>query len=310
MTPEEVLHLGNQLRRWGEWGPDDEKGAVNYIDDRTRLDAARLVRRGAVFSLALAIRNGEGPVRPGSHRFNPIHTVVATGEDPQRFDAGGGASYTDDTIYMPLQCTTQWDALCHVYYDGALYNGFPAQSVTASGAAHDGIDKVHASFVGRGVLLDVARHLGALSLPAGHAITAVELDECAAAQGTALRQGDILLIRTGLMQRTNHGQDWSVFDEDQPGLHVEVATWLREHKVAAVAADNAMVEASKVVEGMRVPLHMIALRDLGIHFGECWFLEELADDCARDGVYECFLVAPAMPLVGGTGSPVNPIAIK
>jgi hypothetical protein len=71
-----------------------------------------------------------------------------------------------------------------------------------------------------------------------------------------------------------------------------------------------MVEASNVVAGMRVPLHMIALRDLGIHFGEYWFLEDLADDCARDGVYEFLLVAPAMPVMGGTGSPVNPIAIK
>jgi kynurenine formamidase len=309
-SPQDVRSLGEQLRRWGEWGPDDEKGALNYIDDGIRLDATRSVRRGAVFSLALMIRNGEGPVRPGSPRFNPIHVVVATGEDPDAHAVGGGVSYTDGTIHMPLQSTTQWDALCHIYYDGALYNGYPAESVTAAGAARDGIDKVHADFVGRGVLLDIARHFGVPSLPSGHAISAAELDECAARQGTALRQGDILLIRTGLMQRTDRGKDWSAFDEEQPGLHFGVATWLRDHRVAAVASDNAMVEATNVVAGMRVPLHMIALRDLGIHFGEYWFLEDLAADCARDGVYECLLVAPAMPLIGGTGSPVNPIAIK
>jgi kynurenine formamidase len=306
----DVRRLGEQLRRWGEWGPDDEKGALNYIDDGIRLAAVRSVRRGAVFSLALMIRNGEGPVRPGTHRFNPVHVVVATGEEPDKYAVGGGASYTDDTISMPSQSTTQWDALCHIYYDGALYNGYPPESVTASGAARDGIDKVHADFVGRGVLLDMARHFGVPSLPPGHAITAPQLDECAARQGTAMRQGDILLIRTGLMQRTDRGRDWSAFDQNQPGLHFEVATWLRDNRVAAVAADNAMVEAGNVVAGMRVPLHMIALRDLGIHFGEYWFLEDLADDCARDGLYECLLVAPAMPVVGGTGSPVNPIAIK
>lgn len=309
-SPHDVRRLGDQLRAWGEWGPDDEKGALNHIDAAIRLDAVRSVRRGAVFSLALMIRDGEGPVRPGTHRFNPIHVVVATGEEPDKYAVGGGASYTDDLICMPLQSTTQWDALCHIYYDGALYNGYPAESVTASGAPRDGIDKVHADFVGRGVLLDVARHLGVPSLPPGHAITSVELDECAARQGTVVRKGDILLIRTGLMHGTRRGRDWSAFDHNQPGLHVEVATWLKQHKVAAVAADNASVEASNVVEGMRVPLHMIALRDLGIHFGEYWFLEDLADDCARDGVYEFLLVAPAMPVVGGTGSPVNPIAIK
>ncbi|HEV7679850.1 MAG TPA: cyclase family protein [Candidatus Dormibacteraeota bacterium] len=306
----DVRALGASLRRWGEWGPDDEKGALNYIDDRARLEAARTVQRGAVFSLALTIRNGDGPVRPGSHRFNPVHVVVATGEDPQAHAVPGGASYTDDTIYMPLQCTTQWDALCHVYYDGALYNGYPPDSVTADGAARDGIDKVHADFVGRGVLLDVARHLGVTSLPPGHAITAAELDDCAASQQTALQPGDILLIRTGLMALTNRGEDWSSFDGEQPGLHVEVATWLRDRRVAAVAADNGMVEATHVVEGMHIPLHMIALRDLGIHFGEYWYLEDLAGDCARDRRYAFLLVAPAMPVAGATGSPVNPIAIK
>jgi kynurenine formamidase len=306
----DVRALGAKLRRWGEWGADDEKGALNYIDDAARLDAVRAVRRGAVFSLALQIRGGEGPVRPGSHRFNPVHVVVATGEDPAAYAVPGGASYTDDTIHMPLQSTTQWDALCHVYYDGALYNGYAPSGVTATGAERDGIDKVHADFVGRGVLLDVARHAGLTQLSPGYAITSAELDACAAAQGTEIRAGDILLVRTGLMALTGGGRDWTAFDRAQPGLHVEVATWLHDHKVAAVAADNAMVEASHTVDGFHIPLHMIALRDLGIHFGEYWYLEDLAADCAGDGVYEFLLVAPAMPLVGGTGSPVNPIAIK
>lgn len=306
----DVRQLGARLRRWGEWGDGDERGALNYIDDGARLAAVRSVRRGAVFSLALMIRGGEGPVRPGSHRFNPVHVVVASGEDPAAHEVAGGASYTDDTIHMPLQCTTQWDALCHVYYDGAMYNGFPPAAVSATGAARNGIDKVHDRFVGRGVLLDVARHAGAGHLPAGHAITADELDACAAAQGTELRAGDIVLIRTGLMSLTDGGRTWDAFDDPQPGLHAETATWLRDHRIAAVAADNAMVEATSSVPGHHIPLHMVALRDLGIHFGEYWYLEDLAADCAADGVHEFLLIAAAMPLVGGTGSPVNPLAIK
>lgn len=306
----DVLALGARLRRWGEWGPDDEKGALNYIDAAARVNAASLVRRGVVFSLALMMRNGEGPVRPGSHRFNPIHVVVATGDDSETHSVGGGGGYTDDTISMPLQCSTQWDALCHVYYGGMLYNGYPARSVSASGAARDGIDKVHSDFVGRGVLLDIARHRECAFLPPGYAITSDDLDGCARDQGTSIHPGDILLVRTGLMGQTRGGTDWSVFDAEEPGLHAGAATWLRDQRIAAVASDNSAVEATNVVPGLRVPLHMIALRDLGIHLGELWFLEDLANDCAADHVYECLLVAPAMPLVGGTGSPVNPIALK
>jgi kynurenine formamidase len=112
------------------------------------------------------------------------------------------------------------------------------------------------------------------------------------------------------MSQTRGGTDWRIFEGDQPGLHVDVATWLRDQRIAAVASDNGSVEATNVVSGMRVPLHMIALRDLGVHLGEYWFLEDLAKDCAGDHIYECLLVAPAMPVSGATGSPVNPLAMK
>ncbi len=123
-------------------------------------------------------------------------------------------------------------------------------------------------------------------------------------------EGDIVMVRTGQMATVGDFADWSRFRGKEAGLHWETATWLHERRVAAVAADNSMVEASAQIPGVWVPFHMLALCNLGLHLGEFWYLETLAHDCAADGVWECLLVAQALPIAGGSGSPVNPIAMK
>jgi kynurenine formamidase len=311
-SPSEIVWAeGERLRTWGRWGDDDERGTLNYITSDHRVTAAGLVRRGAVFSLALPIRNGQGPMIGKAGRFNPLHHMTVTGEpDSLKFDCGGNAGITDDLLVMGLQSGTQWDALCHVYYNDRLYNGFAADSVTQSGAAHGGIDNVHSEFVGRGVLLDIPRHGGVTELDPGYAITSDDLDRCAAAQSVKVGEGDLVVIRTGSMTRVD-GDDWSRFHaQPRAGLHYETASWMSDRRIAAVAMDNNAVEAPSPLEGVRYPLHMLALRDMGVHLGEYWYLEDLAADCAADGVWDFMLVAQALPIEGATGSPVNPIAIK
>ena len=306
----EFKTLLESLRNWGRFGSDDERGALNYITDEKRRRAAALVRRGRSFSLAIPV-SSSGPQSGAGGRVNPLHFMTATGCDPvSRVDLGLGARYTDDFLAMTVQCGTQWDALCHIYYDDTLYNGFPASCVDSGGAKADGIDRVHSDFVSRGVLLDVAGLHGVECLAPGHAVTGAELEGAEARQGVRVEEGDILLVRTGQMSKTRNFQDWSVFHGPEAGLHWETAQWLHERRVAAVAADNSMVEASQVMEDVMVPFHMLALTNLGIHLGEFWYLEELAADCAADGVWEFLLVAQGLPITGGSGSPVNPLAIK
>jgi kynurenine formamidase len=300
-----------RLTNQGRWGADDERGALNYITEEKRRRAAGLVRRGRSFSLAIPVANGRGPQRGLGGRVNPLHFMTATGCDPVgEFDLGRGCRYTDDFLALAVQGGTQWDALCHIFYDGELYNGHPASSVTSSGAARGGIDKVHKDFVSRGVLLDVARQKNVGCLAPGYAIRSADLEAVERAQGVTLESGDILLVRTGQMSTVKNFSNWSAFHGKEAGLHWETAEWLHERQVAAVAADNQMVEASGVLDGVVVPFHMLALRNLGIHLGEFWYLEELADDCASDRVYEFLLVAQGLPIVGGTGTPVNPLALK
>lgn len=309
--PREIWELGERLSTWGDHGAEDEKGALNHITPQHRVDAARLVERGAVFSLAVPIKNGTGPmgINPVG-RFNPLHHMTATGDVEGTLQMGATADFTDDVLVMGPHTTTHWDALCHVYYGDKLYNGFAAAEVDATGARRDGIDKVHDQFVARGVLLDMARFKGVEVLESGYAVTPGELDACAAQHGVEVRPGDILLVRTGAMSLVD-GDDWSAFHaKPRPGLHYSVAEWLRDRRVAAVAADNNGVEPPSTLDGVRNPLHMLALRDLGVHLGEFWDLEELAEDCAQDGRYEFMLVAQPLRIHGGVGSPVNPLAIK
>ncbi len=298
------------LTTWGQWGPDDEKGTLNYITDESRRRAARLVRQGKTFSLAIPIRHGSGP-QLGGARINPMHLMTATGCDPtSRVDLGRNTRYVDDVLVMMVQGGTQWDALGHVYYDDRLYNGFAATQIDSRGAHRGGIDKVHADFVSRGVLLDVARWKGVECLPAGTAITTADLEGVEARQGVRVGEGDIVLVRTGQMSTVGDFVNWRAFHGKEAGLHWETAAWLHVRRVAAVAADNSMVEATGQLADVRVPFHMLALRNLGLHLGELWYLERLAADCAADGVWDFLLVAQALPIDGGTGSPVNPLALK
>ena len=299
------------LSNWGKWGAEDERGALNYITEEKRVGAAALVQRGTTFPLSIPVTGGMGPQPGEGGRSNPLHFMTATGCDPvSAVELGENARYTDDFLAMMVQGGTQWDALCHIYYGDKLYNGHPASSVDSRGASRNGIDKVHGEFASRGVLLDMARHKGVDQLADGYAISVADLEAAEAAQGVEVGEGDILVLRTGQMVDTQGFTDWSAFRRPEPGLHWQTAAWLDARRIAAVAADNSMVEASGVLDGVWVPFHMLALSNLGIHLGEFWYLEELAADCAEDGVYEFFLIAQALPITGGTGSPINPLAIK
>lgn len=305
----EIATLGARVRNWGRWGPDDEIGTLNFITPAKRAAAAQLVRKGLTFSLQIPMNN-KGPMT-GAGRVNPVHTMVATGCDhEQLFPMSAGARYTDDVMFLYLQSGTEWDGLAHVFYDDRLYNGYDASTVDSNGAHKVGIDKTCSSYVSRGVLLDVARYHDVDCLDPAHRIDGGELDAVAAAQGVAVESGDIILVRTGVLAHYARTGRWDVYHGSHPGLHHRAAIWLHDHEIAAVASDNGSVEGVDKQSALAIPLHQLALRDMGLPLGETFNLEALAADCASDGVYECFFVAPALNITGAVGSPVNPLAMK
>ncbi|MGW0173698.1 cyclase family protein [Rhodococcus sp. NPDC003322] len=320
--------VAGDVRNWGRWGAADELGTLNFITSEKVAEAASLVKLGKVFPLGVDF-GSSGPQGAFKFRQNPVHVMTVDGGDAQTlveympkwtensvgrelsgFFEDNPFRFNDDMIIMPLQAATQWDALSHVYYEDKLYNGFPASSVTSLGAYHCGIDKVDGKGITtRGVLLDLVRHRGAETfLEIGRPISPEELDDVARAQGVTIGSGDIVLIRTGWWGRFLENGDGT---EPGAGLDWRCASWLHDLEVAAVAADNLMVEDPvSGVEGTFLPMHMLCLRDMGLMLGEYWDLTALAADCAADGVYEFQLIAPPLRVVGAVGSPVNPIAIK
>ena len=157
----------------------------------------------------------------------------------------GDYAMTDDVISMPLQASTQWDALAHVEYDGKLYNGFKSKSsITVHGACKCGIE--HAASPGimsRAVFLDVARWKGVERLPGNMSITADDLEKVCEAEGVSVERGDVVLIRTGHIRWFTEDGDRAMLRRDgQPGLSMDCALWLKDRDVVAVCADNTAVE--------------------------------------------------------------------
>jgi len=303
---EDFRELGARLRNWGRWGDDDERGTINFVTPDKLVAAAALVKRGAVFDLGIPF-DVNGP-QPGGGRINPVHLMSQTG-DTQVFP--GGFRYADDYIFMPLQGASQWDSLAHVYYDDTLYNGFPARGVTVVGAEHCSIDRIAKGVAGRGVLLDIARVRGTDWLEVGDVITPDDLEGAEAAQGVRVGSGDILLFRTGWRRFCLENGSAAAFMAGEPGLGQACCEWLHDREVAVVCSDNWAIE---VLPGERddvvFNVHMVLIRDMGMTLGEILDFEELAADCAADGVWEFFFCAPPLKVTYGVGSPINPLAMK
>jgi kynurenine formamidase len=307
LTPE-LVELAAKVSNWGRWGDDDQLGTLNLVDAEAVRRGAAAVRRGAAFSLAVRLDQQSPQVGSIPGRLNPLRTMIAVNAAYE--GTPEGFCVNDDVVTMGLQAATHWDALAHVSYDGLIYNGVAATTVTADGAARCGIDRVR-TVTTRGVLLDVARATGVERLRPGHAISSAELDAAATIAGVAALPGDAVLVRTGNMQLFHAGNRKAYTLGEQPGLSVDTIPWLRDRDVAAVATDTVALEAYPCVPaGTMFPVHMIQLRDMGLTQGQNFDLEALAADCAADGVYEFLLEASPLPFTGGLGSPVNPVAVK
>lgn len=313
-----VRALGERLSNWGRWGPDDQIGTLNLLDDETRAAAGSLIRTGRCVSLAIPFGEG-GPQTGGYARFNPIHFMTRDGNDaivgttPRDFynNVDGHLRSADDVVIMPLQSGTQWDGLSHCIYDDRIYNGYSADLVSSAGALKNDIAQIRDRVAGRGVLLDVARHLGVPWMEAGQRIEAEHLESCAAAQGVEPRRGDIILVRTGQMGQVKARGHWGDYaGGDAPGLALSTCEWFKRNETAAIAVDTWGMEVRPCeTEDTFQPLHIVLLIYMGMTIGEIFDLEELAEVCAQEGRYEFFFAAPPIPFTKAVASPINPLAI-
>ena len=294
---------------WGLFGADDEVGALNVLGPDEVLRGVGCARRGAVFSLDHAIGAFDSP-----HRPHATHTILDLGR-------GWRDDYLDGFY---LQQTSQIDGLRHVaHHEHGFYNGAAAERLVP-GDPTIGVNRwADRGIVGRGVLVDVARHREQRDRPldhlAGEPIGVAMLEETLDSQGTTLARGDLLLVRTGYERhRAAHpGRRGHAGLEQSHDL----LAWLWAHRIPLVAADNVALECippvatspftrPDAVDGNDSLMHAHLIALLGIVVGELWNLEPLAADCADDGIYEFLLVVKPLDLVGGVGSPPNATAVK
>jgi len=291
-------------------------GTLNFLTDAKRLQGAALIRRGVSFSLAQSF-DANGPQKGWRRRTNPVHTMLDTGVDAERGNQGfpHGLGGADDVIFMPLQASTQWDGLGHIFDHGNAWNGRRAGDVvTSEGDLVTGIQTATGSLSGRGVLLDVGRAVGENGeLPDGFAITAEHLEQTITAQGSssAVGAGDILLVRTGRLARARR-EGWGDYAGGaSPGLSFTTADWLHSTEIAGIATDTWGFEVRpNEFDVAFQPLHQVAIPHIGLFIGELWDLDALAADCAADGVHEFWLSAEPLPVTGAVGAPVAPVAVK
>ncbi|MGO8862333.1 MAG: cyclase family protein [Acidimicrobiales bacterium] len=291
---------------WGRWGSEDERGALNLLDASAVLRAVARVRSGRVYALGLPIDARAAPIIDG--RGEPRRLTLTCDSDDERYASFGapqGVGGNQDVVMMASHHGTHIDALSHVFADRAMYNGFPSSTFKSfSGASRLGVEKLGV-IVGRGVLLDVAAHLGQEVLPPGYCISGQDLESCAAAEGIAVGAGDIMLVRTGWLEWWQKIGAGDPTPSGQPGIGVQAAEFVRDRDVAAVGADNSAVEVTPFDQGRFLAVHIELLVNLGVPLLEHLFLADLA----RDHVHEFLFVAAPLPVTGAAGSPLNPVAI-
>ncbi len=295
---DEVRSYLKERRNWGRWGEADERGAINLITPQKRAAAAALVRSGRSVSLSRDV-----PTTPGRGNPNPAQHWMRKIER----EGGGGAALDYYGLVYHGHVTTHVDALCHVWDEHGMWNGRdPQLEITMDGARFAGIQHWRDGITTRGVLLDVPKHRGEPSVTLERPVHGRELEEIAKAEGLTLAPGDAVCVYSGREAWQAANPRWSGYQPPSPGLHASCLPFLRDNDVAVLAWD--LMDARPDEYGVPWTVHG-AIFAYGIALVDNALLQPLAEACAEEGRYEFMLTFAPLPFVGGTGSPVNPIAL-
>ncbi|MGH7934285.1 MAG: cyclase family protein [Candidatus Binataceae bacterium] len=299
LTAAEVRGVYEKISNWGRWGKDDERGALNFITPQKRAAAARLAQTGEIVSLALPLATKATIENP-----QPVqHLMLSAG-------APGYAALDYFSIAPHGMAFTHLDALCHVFLDGKMYNGFSEREVGRFGAHKCPIDVTRDGIMSRGVLLDIPRVRKVEWLELREPIFPEDLDAAEKLGGVRVIEGDVLLIRTGRHQRRKAKGPWDPRRDGLSGLDASCLEWLHERRVAVLGCDGVSdIVPSPYGADNGLPIHIGTLVVMGIHLIDNTDLDALAAACARHNKYEFLFAMAPLILEQGTASPVNPLAL-
>jgi kynurenine formamidase len=292
-NPEELDAMIKANSNWGRWGKDDQRGASNLITDAKRKQAASLVKTGIAVSLA----------------HNPL--TEKADDNPQPFQHTMNKGFTTDTYQVSYHgyAHSHLDALCHFSYKDQTYNGFPRSEVnTEKGCMKLSIDVLKNGIVTRGVLIDMPRLKGVPYLEPSTPVYTEDLEAWEKKAGVKVGPGDAIFLRTGRWVRRAKLGPWAL-QKGAPGFHASTVPWMKQRDVAFVGSDAVQDVLPSNIEGFANPVHTLLIVGLGVHIFDNQDLDAVAETAAKLNRWEFMLSVAPVPVTGGTGFPVNALAI-
>src|SRR5881396_1375096 len=280
------------LSNWGRWGKDDEIGTMNLITPAKRKQAAALVKEG--FSVSLA---GDPDTEKAVDNPSPYeHAMQGIGSDRWGVSYHGVAH-------------THLDSLAHINESGVFYNGYkpnPDEVIRANHHFKNSIDNLKDGVFTRGVLIDIPRLKGVPYLEQGTPIYVEDLEAWEKQAGVKVGPGDALFVRTGVWARRKAvGPYARGRNAKDAGLDPSVVPWLKKRDIAIMGSDHPHYVSPSAITAAA---HDFSLLYLGIHLIDNCDLEALSAAAAARRRWDFMLTMAPIPVVGGTGSPINPIA--
>ena len=303
VTQAELDKWKSELSNWGRWGKDDQKGTLNLITPAKRKQAATLVREGFAVSLAR-----DADTEKAVDNNSPYEQVMSS--------VGAAASADRLSVSFHGYAHTHLDALGHHFLNGKLYNGFAAREyVTMQGGAQKGaIINVKNGIFTRGILMDMPRLKGVSYLEPGTPIYVEDLEAWEKQAGLEVSPGDAVFIRTGRWERRAKLGPWNV-GQQSAGLDASVLPWLKKRDVALLGSESAL-SVTPIPAGSQItnpddylPVHNFVLVALGMNLIDDCDLGPVAEAAAARRRWEFLVTAAPLPIVRGTGSPINPTAL-
>jgi kynurenine formamidase len=293
VNAEEFDRLFQQVKNWGRWGAEDQLGSINLITAAKRKQALSLAKTGQTVSLVHnpLTEKAEDNASPFEHTMNPGFNM-----DTYRVSYHGYSH-------------SHMDALCHILYKDQTYNGYARAVVnTEKGCTKLGIENLKQGLVTRAILIDIPRLKGVPYLEPGTAVYQQDVEAWEKMAGVKIASGDVILLRTGRWARREKLGPWAV-GRSAAGFHASIIPFIKERGIAIVGSDDAAEVTPSMVEGVALPVHTLLITALGVNILDNQDLEAVAEVAAKLKRWEFMIAINPLPVTGGTGSPMNTLAI-
>ena len=287
----------SQVDNKNKWGPDDKLGTINYINEKKILSSLKIPNKGITVSLAFNMAEDSSKLnRTSFDNISKFKYDQITAEH-------NGYNWILDDYHIAYHGFTHshMDGINHLSNDGQFYNGF-------SDPRRLGVDNYKNGIISRGILIDVPLLHNKHYAEAGYKVTQKDILDFEKKYNVKIGKGDILLIRTGRWNEKRIKGDWN-FPKKSAGIHYNVIPLLHSRKIAVLGSDGTNDSNPPLIKEEGSPIHMLSLVAMGMPLLDNLNLDELSEMAKKLNKWEFFISLQPLRFEGGTGSPLNALAI-